>query len=1022
MANHDKNNKSQDSKNTQSQDLTNFQKNTNQNKDNEIKNKQGNKSFENSENVLNNNFEKDQEKKSKIQNENQENIENSKKNKSTKTNKTKQKKLHKRRNCVIIFSIIFVIILYVMYKGNYLNYLEIGKNYIGAFHDNIKYRAIIISASFIWLYVLIYSTNKRIKKGLKSFFKDEKKEMPQMLNKSISFITSAILSIVTSNIFLQKTVLFFNSTSFGKRDIVYGHDIGYYLFIKPFLQMVIIYMLITIILATLYGVIYYIITLNTQFKSGVTTESLKKSIVKNQLLNNVKIIVIFIAILTFINAEDLSSKPFLTVGENETSYSISGAGISDISIKVWGYRALAVIMILAVFIGVSAYNKNKNRKLIISIFSVPVYMIALIIVLVGYDKIFVNSNEYEKEKKYISQNIGNTREAYGINIDEVNLKNTDIVNVDDVQKYAKTVGNIPVTNQNIVLKTLNGTLTNKGYYNFTISKPENYNINGKESLVYITPREVVSNEKLYTNATYEYTHGYGVIVTSASETSKNGDLINYQKDFSNEKDVINVNNPRIYFGLQTNKTIVTNSKTKKEFDYPTDDDSNKKDVSLSEENATNSYNGKAGLNLNTFDRLILAASNGDINLAISNNITKNSKILTNRNIITRAKKIMPYLMYDNSPYLVVTNDEKLVWVIDGYTTSKYYPYSQKSNVNGQEINYIKNSVKVLVDAYDGTVQFYITDRTDPIAMAYRKAFPDVFMDIDSEIPTEISDHFTYSEFLYNIQAEILKRYHNTEPDVLYRANDIWDIAKYGNSTDNSSDQTIQMTPYYAIVKTDDDDKEKLGLVLPYTLQGKQSIAGYTVGTYENGKMVLKLYKYSLEDSVLGPMQLDTQISQNESISKEIGSLNVSGTKLTKNIVVVPINNKLVYVESIYQEYINESDSLPKLKKVVIASGNKIAIGEDLKTALSNLLLQGYDIEVEDPENIDELTESIIKANKNLKQSTANNDYEMMGKDIKKLQSLIDKLEQLKIKENEEKEKQNDVNITNNVTTNSSINL
>jgi len=372
---------------------------------------------------------------------------------------------------------------------------------------------------------------------------------------------------------------------------------------------------------------------------------------------------------------------------------------------------------------------------------------------------------------------------------------------------------------------------------------------------------------------------------------------------------------------------------------------------------------------------------------------------------------MPYLTYDNSPYLVVTNDGKLVWVIDAYTTSKYYPYSQKTTVNGQEINYIKNSVKVLVDAYDGTVKFYITDRTDPVIMAYNKAFPDVFMDIDSEIPTEISEHFTYSEFLYNIQAEILKRYHNTEPDVLYRANDVWDIAKYGTGTNSASQETTQMMPYYAIVKTSDSEQTKLGLVLPYTIQGKQSIAGYTVGIYENGKLVMKLYRYPSDNTVLGPMQLDTQISQNESISKEIENLNVSGTKLTKNIVVVPINNKLVYVESIYQEYINENDSLPKLKKVVVASGNKMAIGDDLKSALTNLLSQAFNIEVEDPENEEALLESIIKANKNLKESTSNKDYEMMGKDIKQLQSLIDKLEQLQSQNTKDKENNNNTNTT-----------
>lgn len=913
--------------------------------------------------------------------------------------KKSKKKSAKRRTIVVLFSIVFIIIAYIMYRGNYLEYLEIGKNYIGAFTDQIKYRSITIIVSFIWIFGLMYFTNKRIQKGLKPFFSEENKEMPKLLNKSISFITAAIGSVITSNIFLQKTILFFNSTSFGKTDFIFGHDIGYYLFIKPFLQTVLIYILVTIVLSTLYAAVYYIVSLNTQFVNGVTTESLKNSIIKKQLLNNAKILVIIIAVLTFINAEDLSSRPFLTVGENEYSYAISGAGTSDVSIKVWGYRALSIIMIIAIFVGISAYNKKKNRRLIMSVFSVPIYLVGLILVLIGYNKIFVDSNEYEKEKQYISYNIENTRDAYGINIEEVNLDDTDAINSDEVTKYSEVANNISTTNKDLILKSLNGTLTNKGYYKYTSTKPCEYTINNKKTLVYVTPREVVSNENSYTNATYEYTHGYGVVVTSASDTNSTGDLVNLQKGFSNDGNVINIKNPRIYFGLETNKTIVTNSKNKNEFDYPKNENSDL-------DNATNSYDGEAGLKLNTLDRMILAFSNGDINLAFSNNINENSKILTNRNVIERAKKIMPYLTYDNSPYLVITNEGNLVWVIDAYTTSKYYPYSQKSNINGQEINYIKNSVKVLVDAYNGKVEFYITDRTDPIAMAYNKAFPDVFMDIDKEIPSEISEHFTYSEFLYNIQAEILKRYHNTEPDVLYRANDVWDIAKYGAGTNSSTQQTTQMIPYYAIVKTTDSEQTKLGLVLPYTIQGKQSIAGYTVGTYENGKMVMKLYRYSSDNTVLGPMQLDTQISQNESISKEIESLNVSGTKLTKNIVVVPINNKLIYVESIYQEYINESDSLPKLRKVVIASGNKMAIGDDLKSALSNLLSQAFNIEVEDPENEQALLQSIIKANKNLKESTSNQDYEMIGKDIKQLQNLIDKLEQLQSNDSKDKDKEN----------------
>ena len=916
--------------------------------------------------------------------------------------KNKNKKIkHTRRTVIVaIFSIICLLVAYIMYRGNYLETLEIGANYVGSFYDNLKYKIITIIVSFVWLFILIYTTNCRIKKGLKIFFSEEKKEMPKFPNKSISFIAAAIGSIITSNLFLEKTILLLNNTAFGKTDSIYGHDIGYYLFIQPFLQSILIYMLVTVILVTIYAFIYYIVSINSQFSSGINADTLKNSILKKQFLNNAKIIVIIIAILTFVNAENLSSQTFLTVGDAQNTYSFIGAGASDITIKVWGYRILSILMCFAAFIGISAYFKKKNRRVFSCIASVPIYLVGLILVLVGYNKLFIDSNEYEKEKQYISYNIENTKDAYSINIDEITVNEEGTISTEEVTNNSEVVSNIAITNQNLVLNLLNGTITNKGYYKYTSTSLGLYNIKDKETLVYITPREVVSDENSYTNATYEYTHGYGVIVTSASDTDNNGNLVNLQKDFTPQDDVIYISNPRIYFGLETNNTIVTNSKNKNEFDYPGNE----------QETITNSYDGKAGLTLNALDKMTLALSNGDVNLAFSSNLNGNSKILTNRNIIERAKKVMPYLTYDSSPYLVVTDNGDLVWVIDAYTTSNYYPYSQKTTVNGKEINYIKNSVKVLVDAYDGDIHFYITDRTDPIVMAYQKAFPDVFMDIDAVIPEEVSKHFVYSEFLYKIQSEILKRYHNTQTDVLYRANDIWEIANYGTEVTFATAETKQINPYYTVLKTTDNNNSKLGLVLPYTIYGKQSLTAYIVGTYENGEMKLKLYRYESDNSVIGPMQLDTQISQSEKISKEIEKLDVSGTKLTKNIVVIPINNKLIYVESIYQEYINENKSLPKLKKVIVASGSKMAIGNDLETALIKLLAEGYDLELENFENKDELIKSIIKANQDLKDSTLNQDYEIMGKDIKKLQTLIDKLEKLEELEQKKKEQEKNNNV------------
>lgn len=904
----------------------------------------------------------------------------------------------KRRVIVSLFTIICIVIAFIIYRGNYLEVLEIGDKYVGAFRANVKYKVFTIAVSFIWVYVLMYTTNRRIKNGLKIFFQEEKREIPKFPNKSISFITAVIASTITTKIFLQKVILFLNSTSFGKTDQIYGHDIGFYLFTQPFLKAIIVYMIVTFVVVTLYAAIYYIFLINTQFTAGVESETLKNSIIKKQLLNNARIIVILIAAFTFINAENLSAQTFLTVGDAGETYSLVGAGTTDITIKVWGYRILAILMVLAIFIAIPAYYKENHKRLFLWIMSVPVYLVVLILVLIGYDKIFVSSNEYEKEKLYISYNIEYTRDAYGVNTDDMTIGDYSTITSDEITQYDIVTQNINPTNKEQVLNQLNNTQTVKGLYKYSSTNVGLYNVNGKDKLVYISPREIASTENSYTNSTYENTHGYGVVVTSASNTDVNGDLVNVQKNFSlDDTNAVQVKYPRIYFGLETNKTIVTNSKNKDEFDYPVEGGSS----------ATNSYDGEAGLKLNRIDKLILALSKGDFNLAFTSNLNGNSKILTNRNVIERAKKVMPYLTYDKNPYLVVTDDGKLVWVIDAYTTSKYYPYSQKTHIDGQEINYIKNSVKVLIDAYNGETRFYITDRTDLIIMAYQKAFPEVFMGIDEEIPKEVSEHFVYSEFLYNIQADILKIYHNKESDVIYRANDIWDIAKYGSGINASttSDAT-QIKPYYTVIKGK-DKKEELALMLPYTMYGKQSLTAYISGVYENGEMKLRMYKYDADNSIIGPMQLDTQINQNEAIYKEIENLDVSGTKITKNIILVPINEKLIYVEAIYQEYLNENNSLPKLKKVIVASGNKIAIGDNIEQALANLISQGYDIEIENYENKEELIKSIIKANKNLKESTSSSDYERIGKDINKLQSLIDKLENLEKEEVEEKSKQKD---------------
>ncbi len=916
--------------------------------------------------------------------------------------KVEKKKRKIRKWIVLIFLLIAIAVSYIIYRGNYLETLELGENYLSVFWKNVVYQISTFMTNFIILFLLIYITNKRIKKGLIPFFEEEGKKIPKMPNKSIAFIVSLIVSFLVTNMMLKKLMLCINLTAFEMADPVIGLDIGYFIFVQPFLQFLLRYLIYISVGITIYAAFYYIVVFNLFF-NGVSREALKKSKILKQLCNNIIIIAIFISTAIFIETFNVGLQKFLNLG----TYSLWGAGISEVTIKLWGYRILSVIIVISVIIAMHHLKKKNTKKVLTSLSVVPIFLMAMLIVLIGFNIIFINSNELDRQQEYIKANIQSTKQAYGINIDEVSLNENETITKEILNQNINIIDNIDITNKDIVLNNLNTSQTNKGYYTYRNTQVALKNVDGNQTLVYISPREITDSAGTYNNKTYQYTHGYGVIVTSASKVNENGTLIHLQKGFENtENDIISISEPRIYFGLEAKDTIVTNSNGKKEFDYPLLD-------SATAENAENIYDGQAGLNLKFLDRLVLAFKEHDLKLAFSGKVNANSKILINRNIIERAKTLMPYVLYDENPYLVTTNEGKLVWVIDGYTVTECYPYSQRISLDENnllkrmDINYIRNSLKVLIDAYDGTINYYITDKNDPIISAYQKIYPELFIDDTSLIPEEIKEQFIYPEFLYNIQAEILERYHNVQTDVLYRQDDIWNIATHNTSKVTTKVGT-EITPYYTMLKTVDNENATLGLVLPYTPKGKQSLISYLVGRYENGEAKLTLYKYQTDSNVLGPMQIDTQLEQDERISEEISELNALGTKISKSMTVIPINNSLLYVEPIYQQYVNDEKATPILRKIIVASGNKVAIGDTLKEALTNLISQNaVDIEIESTDDIEGVIDAIIKANQNLIQSNKNNNWEMAGKDMSKLQELITKLEKL-MKENENKDTQNKV--------------
>lgn len=925
------------------------------------------------------------------------------------TTEKKQTKSKKRMILVVAFIILVIIFMFIKLRGDYLNILEIGENYVDIFNKNIQYSYSVMLINFIIIFLSIYITTIFIKKGLKVFFKEENKEMPKLPNKSISLVLATVISILTSSMITEKIMLSLNGTLFGIDDPIFGMDIGYYIFQKPFIELGIYYFMILFIILAIYTAIYYIAVFNIYF-DGINAETLKKSMFIKQVSVFAVLISITIAGITFVKTQDILFQGFLgSALDSETV--IYGAGLTDATIKLWGYRILAVIIPIAVIIAVINFRKLNNKKAVISLCIIPAYLVILFVVMTGFQFIFVRPNELDKERAYIEENIKNTKRAYNIEIDEKSIENYETVTREQIDNNIDLINNIPIVNEDVTLKNLREYQTNTGYYTYRDTNLAKYNINGKDTILYLTPREINAEEgRTYNSKTYQYTHGYGVILSSATTTNSNGNLEYIQKEIDQRDEVVNINQPRIYFGLDTNNTIMTNLKDKKEFDYPIDSTTNQENV----------YDGDAGLKLNFIDRLVLGVRNGDLKLAFNTEMTDDTKIITNRNIIERAKMLMPYLKYDENPYMVITDDGRLVWVLDAYTITNNYPYSQETTIEidgvRTKINYIRNSVKVLIDAYDGTTKFYITDTTDPIVLAYQKIYPTLFVS-NEDIPEDIKEHIVYPKFLYDIQAQMLTRYHNVQTEVLYRNDDVWDIARTNTSTTLKNVGT-QMESYYTIVKTIDSLENQLGLVIPYTPDEKQNIISYLVGTYD-GNNKLSLYKFKSDSNVLGIMQLDNQIEIDETISKELDTINTTGSRIIKEMYIIPFNNTILYIEPVYQLLLNNEAQIPVLKKVIVASGNRVAIGDDLNKAINNLLSQeSLEIDVQNTDTQEGLINEIIKANNNLQESSNNNDWELIGRDLARLQELIENLE--KLKEDEAKKEQPIDGETENIIDNNTI--
>ena len=463
----------------------------------------------------------------------------------------------------------------------------------------------------------------------------------------------------------------------------------------------------------------------------------------------------------------------------------------------------------------------------------------------------------------------------------------------------------------------------RNYYRFSDIDVGLYNINGKNELVAVGVREldksnIEDSAKNYTNERLKFTHGYGAVMMSTNKVTAQGEPYYYIKDMtlSNETGGNEILQPRIYYGEMENDYSIVNTNTS-ELDY-----------SEGSVDHVFSYNGKSGVELNLFNRVLYSIRNLDYKMLVTNQIHKGSKLLVNTNIIERAQKVAPFLKYDADPQAVIYNG-RIVWVINAYTYSDLLPYSAKN----EGVNYIRNSVKVLVDAYDGTVKFYIIDKSDPVIKTYQNIYPDLFE--KTNIPRGILEKSAYPEWLFSLQSKVYASYHSDEPATFYNKSDMYAIP---NEKYNKDIRPMQ--PYYNYIKLSEFNKfkEEMIIMLPYTMYNRDNMIAWIAagsGPDNYGKFVV--YKFPKNLNIYGPLQIENLIDNDSEISKELSLWNNGeGNAIRGNLLVIPVNETILYVEPVYLNSENQA-ALPVLQRIIVAVGDRIAMDTSIQNALSKVL-------------------------------------------------------------------------------------
>ena len=791
------------------------------------------------------------------------------------------------------------------------------------------------------------------------------------ISRLTALIVSAIIGVFAgmwgSGLWYQ-TLVFFNSVATGVEDPILGKDVGFYLFKLHFYEVISLYAGFMIFLALVLVVLGYgvkgCLSLSRNGLS-MTPEARKHVGILGGLF------LFKIAFGFYLDRFDLLYSPHGI---------IVGAGYVDVHARIFALGFLTVITAIAGVLFAVAFLKGSLKKSLYPVGMVIVVYIAGVMIYPGLlQSLKVAPNEIGAERPFIEHHIAFTK--FGYNLTNVAVRPFDVsyrLTARDIENNGATIKNVRLWDESPLLKTYSQLQQIRTYYKFSGIDNDRYTIDGEYGQVMLSTRELSYDDlpsKSWINEKLVFTHGNGITMGPVSRVTKDGLPEFIVKDIPPVSNAdIKVTVPEIYFGELTDDYAIANTRIP-EFSYPT-----------SEGNTYASYKGKGGVPLDSvFKRMLFASSFKAPKILLSSDIKKESRILYNRNIMSRVARIAPFLAFDKDPYIVVSGEGKLYWIIDAYTMSKNLPYSKRLT-NG--VNYMRNSVKITIDAYDGSVNFYQSDPDDAIIRVFGAIFPGLLKPM-AEMPPDLKKHIRYPRELFAIQTALYATYHMTDPKTFYNKEDLWEIPSYSKTP---------MVPYYLIMKLPEEKKEEYVLFMPYTPAKRDNLAAWfatrcDVPNY--GQLIA--YTFPRDRLVYGPRQIDARIDQDSYISQQITLWGQRGSQVIRgSLLVIPVETSLLYIQPLYLAA-EDKGGLPELRRVIVAYENNVVMEDNLELCLQKLFggkrwaPAAASLPQVKKKSVDDLIKEALMLFERMRELQRQGDWAGYGEYLKKLENALKEL-------------------------------